>query len=458
MGSGDPTTTAAALGALRLALARAGYTRDGLREALGRQPSLGRLVDREVYLRRLGDDDRSLLARLFALEAPVPRARLARLVDVDALGEAGVIEVRPREVHPLVRIDPTPDGLLLLADRTFRRPQPAEQVAPWSAAAELLASVTPRRNVGTALDLGTGGGVQALLAATHSEQVTATDVSPRALRLAAMNARLNDVANVELLEGSWLEPVAGLRFDLVVANPPYVVSPDTTLTYRDGGLARDEVSLMLLRAIPEHLEQGGIAVLQLNWIHEPDGEWREPLETVLRGCGCDSILLRYGQADPSEYAAVWNLLAAEADPPQFSATVDRWLAYYRRERIDAISFGVAVLRRRRATRNWRRALEVPGRPTRRGGEHVLRLLGGYDEGRRTDEPAGRLVDGARVVRRTRVERGRPVHGPARVELAEHVGFSVSVPAEAGEALASSGRLDGGVEARRLLRLGFLDPG
>lgn len=57
--------------------------------------------------------------------------------------------------------------------------------------ARLLAALTVRRSIGTALDLGTGGGVQALLAARHSRRVVAVDVNPRALRYTAFNARLN---------------------------------------------------------------------------------------------------------------------------------------------------------------------------------------------------------------------------------------------------------------------------
>ena len=65
--------------------------------------------------------------------------------------------------------------------------------------------------------------------------MTAVDVNPRALRYAALNARLNGLANVETREGSWLEPVADERFDLVVCNPPYVLSPDRDYLFRDGG-------------------------------------------------------------------------------------------------------------------------------------------------------------------------------------------------------------------------------
>jgi release factor glutamine methyltransferase len=79
------------------------------------------------------------------------------------------------------------------------------------------------------LDLGTGSGAVALAIAHErpKARVTATDVSPAALAVAADNAeRLGLADRVETLEGSLFEPVAGRRFDLVVSNPPYVAERD----------------------------------------------------------------------------------------------------------------------------------------------------------------------------------------------------------------------------------------
>ncbi len=73
-----------------------------------------------------------------------------------------------------------------------------------------------------ALDVGTGCGVQALHLSEHSAAVTATDLSDRALRMAATTAALNG-RRWELLQGSLLEPVGQRRFDLIVSNPPFIV-------------------------------------------------------------------------------------------------------------------------------------------------------------------------------------------------------------------------------------------
>ena len=115
----------------------------------------------------------------------------------------------------------------------------ADHVLGISSASTSLAQLTIREPVGRALDLGTGCGVQALHLAGHSGAVVATDVNQRALRLTRFNVALNDVRTpVDVRDGSFFEPVAGERFDLIATNPPFVISPATgeRLVYRDSGL------------------------------------------------------------------------------------------------------------------------------------------------------------------------------------------------------------------------------
>ncbi len=96
---------------------------------------------------------------------------------------------------------------------------------------ELALLEIPRRAEWQILDLGTGSGAIAISIAAERLlcTVTATDVSPDALAIAAENVRQADLANVTCVPGAWTEPVANQQFNIIVSNPPYVREDDEAL-------------------------------------------------------------------------------------------------------------------------------------------------------------------------------------------------------------------------------------
>ena len=122
------------------------------------------------------------------------------------------------------------------------------------------------------LDLGTGSGAIALSVAHERPDaaVTATDVSAAALAVAKRNAARLGLRNLRFLEGSWFEPLAGGRFDVIASNPPYVAAgdpalaalahePRAALVAGTDGLAAIEA---IVSAAPDHLESGGRLIVE----------------------------------------------------------------------------------------------------------------------------------------------------------------------------------------------------
>lgn len=440
-----PEIDGATLDRLRKALDRAGYREDGVARVLGAPARLPPRSEREVRLRRLDEiDPVAVLVKLFGLPVPVGRSAAGRALGtalVDELTAAGLLEERDGAVVSRARIQPY-GGLLIASDPDEPGRERPDFVTGVNRSATTLASLTLRRPVDEALDLGAGGGIQALLLSRHARLVIATDVNDRAMPYAHLNARLNGIENVKVLQGSWLEPVAGRQFDLVVANPPYVVSPETEHLFKDSGLPGDAVSRLLVERVPEHLVEGGVAQILCNWIHGVDEDWRAPLEQWVAGRGVDALLLHYASFDPLEYATAWNRVHAD-EPEAFASSLDRWLEYDRRLGIERISWGMLVLRRRSGARNRVRAIEVPGEPTSDAGAQLERMLDAWDRGLRG---ADELLDerlapapGARLDRRLEARSG--VWGPAAGRMQLHASLGLAVPLT-DEAVAVVALLDG----------------
>ncbi|MBF4163261.1 DUF7059 domain-containing protein [Nocardioides acrostichi] len=356
--------------ALREALTAADFTYDAVADLLGplAHQALARNETVPGLTRTREASPLATLTRLFLLQVPVSlaaaEAALPRLVDrmcaegllTQSVGEvAAALDVRPYasdEQHLWVCSDLTP-GL----DGTAQRVG-ADHVLGISAASTSLAQLTIREQVGTALDLGTGCGVQALHLARHAERVVATDVNARALRLARFNAALNDVESVvEVRDGSFFAPVAGERFDLIATNPPFVISPGTgeRLVYRDSGLPGDQVVEHIVRAAPGHLAPGGWCQVLANWVIARDQPWEQRLGSWLPAEGedaCDALAVQREVLDPAAYVELWlkdsghhpstGAIALE----EYHRRYDTWLSWLDSQGVEGIGFGWIDLRRR----------------------------------------------------------------------------------------------------------------
>lgn len=147
-------------------------------------------------------------------------------------------------------------------------------VMPVGGATRTLAAMAAYGVGERVLDVGTGCGYHAILAALCGARVTATDVSARALAYARLNAALAGVT-IDFRCGSLLDPVRE-RYDVVVSNPPFVITPEAARTrgvrtYRDGGREGDSLLAELVGGLGEVLAPGGRAWLLGNW--EIGGSW-----------------------------------------------------------------------------------------------------------------------------------------------------------------------------------------
>jgi SAM-dependent methyltransferase len=331
-------------------------------------------------LEDLGRDEDARLAtfmRLFDTDAPPTADEVARAVTpltLDELLGTGLAARDGDRIRATVKLSAI--GQLIVVGDAGERMRERDLVGALTPAAKAVAFSTPRREVGSALDVCTGSGVQALLAARDAERVVAIDINPRALELAGVSERLNAAAGVSWLAGDWFEPVRGQKFDHVVVNPPVIISPDNEVIARDSELGGHELSRRMVRESAEHLTEGGFATVLCNWAHLSD-EWEREPRGWVAGLGCDAIVLHLWSQDPFDYAMA-NVGRPGLERDEIAETLDRWIAYYEREGIERIAYGIVVLRRRAEEPHWTNAFDVGGEPSGRGGEQIKRMFAGGD--------------------------------------------------------------------------------
>lgn len=149
---------------------------------LGEDASGAAEEDAVAHERQLPETRVATVIRLLFLQRAVPRRAAIEALGqrgVDALDAIGLAAVGD-EVVPRVRMLPI-GPLLVTGDGYSQADDPADYVAIYTPTSRVCDSLTPRPRVARALDVGTGSGVHALLAAGHAEHVVATDVNRRAL-------------------------------------------------------------------------------------------------------------------------------------------------------------------------------------------------------------------------------------------------------------------------------------
>lgn len=400
-----PTIDASAASALRADLTE--WTVDAVSQLVG--DVAVRALDREQIMparlaARRSDARVALLTRLFSLGDALTPAQCARALShlgLERAQECGLVVVTGAgdarrvaaavDLRPYTFTDAEGDHTWWVASDlgeivTGRR-LTDDHVLGIGGASATLASATTRARVGRVLDLGTGCGIQALHASHHADRVVATDISDRALAFAEFNRVLNrPPADWDLRHGSLLQPVAGEQFDLVVSNPPFVITPPgaPSFEYRDGGLQGDGISRALVRDIGTVLAPGGMAHMLGNWeIHEGQG-WRTRVEQWLDDAlvPLDAWIIQRDVLDAAEYAETWLRDAGvvpERDREAFEQAYEAYLTDFARRGVEAVGFGIVTLRRpAEGGVTMRRLEEHEGSMVEPLGAHLAEVFAAHD--------------------------------------------------------------------------------
>jgi len=364
---------------IREVLAAAGYTDRGITQVLG-VDTLNRLGERKspVLLRRTrGGTPLETLIRLFILGEPVDVLAATRAfapMELDDWRKNGLVSLEGSLVEPSLQLR-CYQGMVIAYDFIRRGPGGLQRdyVMGVSPSSLVLASMTVRRPIHSALDLGSGCGIQALLAANHSERVVGVDCNGRALAISQFNSRLNRIENVQFRDGDMFGPVAGETFELIVSNPPFIISPDNRHLFLNSGLESDDICRRIVREAPAFLSEGGYCVFNANWAVVEGEDWRARLAGWFEGTACDGLVILQGVQDLGEYAASLIEVGSN-EQAEYTRHFNEWMDYYAARRMTGIGQGVIVMRRAGARRNWFAVEDPPQNIAFPSGDDVAQLV------------------------------------------------------------------------------------
>ena len=366
---------------LRNFLLEIGYTGESILKALNanelpspRQASAGRMM-------RFLQEPTSLnaLLRWFYLGLRIDRAKVTKIVPewfIETACASKILRIEGSDLTPEVLLVPF-EKQWIASDTNARFEACAPDFVVWpNTTTRFLHCFTVNRRSRATLDLGTGNGVQALSAATYSDNVVGTDLNPRAIEFAVFNARLNGIESVEWLCGDAFEPVKGRKFDLIVSNPPFFIGPSNQFLFCDNSMDLDCLCGQIARDAAAHLDEGGYFQMLCEWAEVEGQSWQERLTGWFRGTGCDVWAVK-GQTRSVEQYSLDRLRELAVGDNLDAASYDAYARYFSERKVTAIHNGVVAMRRR-SGENWAALEEASQFIERPFGDLVLLRFAAHD--------------------------------------------------------------------------------
>ncbi len=334
-----------------------------------------------LYRTRQGSSLDTLI-RLFLMEIPVPcliaEDILSTLLSTSMLN-ASFLRREDDHLVSQVKIIPFEDFYTCFDSPTMLYTSARDQyVMGVGASTATLANLTVRSQSQNTLDLGAGCGFHAILATSHSDKVVALDLNQRAVGYSEFNARLNNLNNIQCCAGDLFEPVQGQQFDLIVSNPPFVISPEKEYIYRDGGMVGDGLIQKICKQAPEYLSEGGFCQILCNWAEIQDENWQERLQKWFDNSDCDVLVLRLESRDAATYASTWIRHTEKADQEHYQERFNRWMDYFKQEHISSVGAGCIIIRKQSEADNWFAAETVASQISSPCGDQILRKFAAKD--------------------------------------------------------------------------------
>ncbi len=233
-------------------------------------------------------------------------------------------------------------GMLFFTDHLFNKKPEYGNVYYLGQDSYTLARGMLKEPVESTLDLCTGSGVQGILASRFSKKVTGVDINPRAVNFARFNAVLNNVTNVEFKLGDLYKPVGNKKFDMILANPPFVPSPLNNILYRDGSKTGENIVKRIVENLPRFLNENGICQISTLLVFA-DEDYNKKLSKWLESRNFTVLSLFFNKFDVLRY--VFNHLEFPENYHTYRDSLLKWYDNYKEMNIDTLADGLITFKK-----------------------------------------------------------------------------------------------------------------
>ncbi|MBC8167121.1 MAG: methyltransferase [Bryobacteraceae bacterium] len=275
---------------------------------------------------------------------------------LQAMADLGMVERNPSsnaQISSTVALYPTAGVHIVsdrwnLPDRSSYKPREDVVYPAIVSNAQRFLKFLPGTECRTFLELCSGTAFAGLHAAERfAGHVWAFDISDRSTLFGEFNRRLNGIANATVASGDLYAPADGLKFERIVAHPPYVPVLRPKWIYHDGGEDGEQIVRRCVAELPGYLEPGGIFYLLAMASDREDAPYEQRVRSWLgeQEQEFDIAVFATRSLDPEEFAvrAVMNSENSTADYREFRRL-------FRSLGVKDMIYAVLMIQRRAETR------------------------------------------------------------------------------------------------------------
>lgn len=289
------------------------------------------------------------LIRLFLLRSSLSPSRLQEIFNeklFSTLVTLGVLIRQESGNNWLSRLDLfCVQGLYLATDHRYmvlKEDKVEEESVMYVGADSVgLAYTAPQLPVNRVLDLCCGCGIQGLVASRYAHEVMAVDTNLRAIRFARFNAQLNGIRNIHYFQGNLYEPVQGYSFNTILANPPFVASPNHEFLFRDGGTNGEEVLRKIIEESADYLMPEGKLFIVSDLVNL--SAYQAKLKQWWRGKASHQLVLETADRNDILFSIPHCHIPFEQAFEQYNLELEQWLQNFQTAGITTINFGYILI-------------------------------------------------------------------------------------------------------------------